>query len=77
LRDGKQRILRPHLSWKTRIMMDIVTENWAELALALITFLSTYTALTASSKDDKILAIAKRVIQAIVFGSVVKDKVKK
>lgn len=57
--------------------MDIITENWAELALALITFLSTYTALTASEKDDKLLAVLKRVIQAIVFGSVVKDKIKK
>lgn len=58
-------------------MMEIVTENWAELALALITFLSTYTALTETEKDDKILAIAKRIIQAIVFGSVVKNKVTK
>lgn len=58
-------------------MMEIVTENWAEIALALITFLSTYTALTETEKDDKILAIAKRIIQAIVFGSVVKDKVTK
>ena len=57
--------------------MDIIIENWAEIALALITFLSTYTALTETEKDDKILAIAKRIIQAIVFGSVVKDKVKK
>lgn len=57
--------------------MEILTENWAELALALITALSTYTALTETEKDDKILAIAKRIIQAIVFGSVVKDKVSK
>lgn len=57
--------------------MDIITENWAELALALITFLSTWTALTESEKDDKLLAVLKRIIQAIVFGSVVKDKVKK
>ena len=57
--------------------MDIITQNWAELALALITALSTYTALTETEKDDKILAIAKRIIQAIVFGSVVKSKVKK
>jgi hypothetical protein len=57
--------------------MELFTENWAELALALITFLSTYTALTETEKDDKLLAILKRVIQAIVFGSVVKEKVKK
>jgi len=57
--------------------MELIFDNWAEIALALITFLSTYTALTETEKDDKILAILKRVIQAIVFGSVVKDKVKK
>jgi hypothetical protein len=57
--------------------MELLTENWAEIALALIAFLSTYTALTETEKDDKILAIAKRIIQAIVFGSVVKSKIKK
>ena len=57
--------------------MELLTENWAEIALALIAFLSTYTALTETEKDDKILAIAKRIIQAIVFGSVVKSKVSK
>lgn len=57
--------------------MELITENWSTLALALITFLSTYTALTETKKDDRILAILKRVIQAVVFGSVVKDKVTK
>lgn len=57
--------------------MDIITQNWAELTLALITALSSYTALTATEKDDKILAVAKRIVQAIVFGSVVKNKVTK
>ena len=57
--------------------MELFIDNWAELALALITALSTYTALTETDKDDKILAIAKRIIQAIVFGSVVKDKMRK
>ena len=59
------------------IDMEIITENWSELALALITFLSSYTALTETKKDDKILDVSKRIIQAIVFGSVVKDKIKK
>jgi len=57
--------------------MDILLENWSELVLALISALSTYTALTETKKDDKILAIAKRIIQAIVLGSVVKNKVSK
>jgi len=47
------------------------------LLLALIGALSTYTALTETEADDKILDIAKRIVQAIVFGSVVKSKVTK
>ena len=35
--------------------MELLTENWAEIALALITFLSTYTALTETEKDDDAL----------------------
>jgi len=57
--------------------MDIIIENWSELLLALIGALSTYTALTETEADDKILDIAKRIVQAIVFGSVVKSKVTK
>lgn len=49
-------------------MTDLLTAYWAELALALITFLSTYTALTETEKDDKILDTLKRVIQAVVLG---------
>lgn len=49
-------------------MSSLLTTYWAELALALITFLSTYTALTETEKDDKVLDTLKRVIQAIVLG---------
>lgn len=49
-------------------MSDLILNNWSELLLALISALSTYTALTETEKDDKALNILTRVIQAIVFG---------
>lgn len=48
--------------------MDFLTTNWKELLLALITFLGTYTALTETKKDDSVLDIIKRIIDAIIFG---------
>ena len=54
--------------------MEFIQNNWVELLLALITFGSTYTALTATKKDDEILDIIKRVFNAIVFGSSTCDK---
>lgn len=48
--------------------MEFLTTNWVELLLALITFLGTYTALTETTKDDKILDIVKRILNAVVFG---------
>jgi hypothetical protein len=49
-------------------MWDFFAENWAELLLALITFLGTFTALTETKKDDAILDIAKRILNAVFFG---------
>lgn len=54
--------------------MDLITNNWAELLLALIAFLSTYTALTETDKDDKALDIAKRIVLAILAGTTGKNK---
>jgi|TARA_R110000751_G_scaffold59335_1_gene124594 hypothetical protein len=48
--------------------MEFITANWATLALALITFLGSYTALTESTKDDKIVNVLSRILQAVVFG---------
>ena len=48
--------------------MEFLTTNWAELLLALITFLGTYTALTETTKDDRILDIIKRILSAVVLG---------
>lgn len=48
--------------------MEFLTTNWVELTLALITFLGSYTALTETTKDDSVLDIVKRILNAIVFG---------
>ena len=48
--------------------MEFLTTNWVELLLALITFLGTYTALTETTKDDRILDVIKRILSAVVLG---------
>lgn len=48
--------------------MEFITENWATLALAAITFLGSYTALTETKKDDRIVNVLSRILQAVVFG---------
>jgi hypothetical protein len=48
--------------------MEFFTTNWVELLLALITFFGTYTALTETTKDDRILDIIKRILSAVVLG---------
>ena len=41
---------------------------WAEIALAILTAAGTVTALTESTKDDKVVDVLKRIINAIVLG---------
>ena len=48
--------------------MEFLQENWAELALALITLAGTITALTESEKDDKFVDVLKRILDAVVMG---------
>ena len=48
--------------------MEFLTTNWLELILASITFLGTYTALTETTKDDRILDIIKRIFNAVILG---------
>tara|TARA_R110002124_G_scaffold94287_3_gene238145 strand:+ start:1063 stop:1218 length:156 start_codon:yes stop_codon:yes gene_type:complete len=48
--------------------MEFFTTNWVELLLAAITFLGTYTALTETTKDDKLLDIVRRVLNAVILG---------
>jgi|TARA_R110000782_G_scaffold131795_2_gene223675 hypothetical protein len=48
--------------------MEFLTNHWAEVALAIITAAGTLTALTETKKDDRIVNILSRILQAIVFG---------
>lgn len=48
--------------------MELLTNHWAEIALAIITCLGSVTAITESTKDDKIVNVLSRILQAIVFG---------
>ena len=48
--------------------MEFFTTHRAELLLALITFLGTYTALTETTKDDRILDIVQRILNAVILG---------
>ena len=49
-------------------MMEFLTTNWAELALATLTLLGTLSALTESTKDDRIVDVLSRIVNAVVFG---------
>lgn len=48
--------------------MDFIIDNWAELALAIITAAGTITALTESEKDDNVVSVLKRILDAVVLG---------
>jgi hypothetical protein len=48
--------------------MEFITTNWLELILAAITFLGTYTALTETTKDDRLLDIIRRIFNAVILG---------
>jgi hypothetical protein len=48
--------------------MEFFITNWVELLLAAITFLGTYTALTETTKDDKLLDIVRRILNAVILG---------
>ena len=48
--------------------MEFFTENWAEIALAVIALAVTITGLTESTEDDKIVDVLRRIVNAIVFG---------
>tara|TARA_R110002072_G_scaffold168846_1_gene322494 strand:+ start:933 stop:1094 length:162 start_codon:yes stop_codon:yes gene_type:complete len=48
--------------------MEFLTNNWAVIALALISAAGTITALTETKKDDNIINVLKRILEAIVIG---------
>lgn len=49
-------------------MMEFIFKNWAEIALALIAAAGTITALTETEKDDSIVDLIKRILQAVILG---------
>ena len=48
--------------------MEFILENWAALALALITAAGTVTALTETTKDDTVVAVLARILNAVILG---------
>jgi hypothetical protein len=48
--------------------MEFITNNWAEIALAIITAAGTITALTETTKDDSIVDLLKRILNAVILG---------
>jgi hypothetical protein len=48
--------------------MEFILDNWAELALILITAAGSITALTESEKDDTIVDVLKRILNAVILG---------
>lgn len=48
--------------------MELLRMYWAEIALAIITAAGTITALTETEKDDKVVDILRRILNAIVLG---------
>jgi hypothetical protein len=48
--------------------MDFIKEHWAEILLALIAAAGTITALTETTKDDGIVDLLKRIVNAVIMG---------
>ncbi len=48
--------------------METITTNWAEITLAILTAAGTITALSETEKDDKVIDIAKRILNAVILG---------
>lgn len=48
--------------------MEFLFENWSAIALAILSALGTITALTETEKDDTVVNVLTRIVQAIVFG---------
>jgi hypothetical protein len=48
--------------------MEFVIAYWSELALTVITAAGSITALTETKKDDNVVNVLKRILQAVVLG---------
>ena len=49
-------------------MKELLMTYWAEIALAILTAAGTITAPTETEKDDKVVDVLKRIINAVVLG---------
>lgn len=49
-------------------MWDFLITHWATIALAVVGAMGTITALTNSTKDDTVMDILKRILNAVVMG---------
>jgi hypothetical protein len=49
-------------------MEGFIQNSWAEIALAILTAAGTITALTESKKDDRVVDVLKRIVNAVVLG---------
>ena len=61
-------IYRTGKSKKHNNTNDLIAHYWAEIALAVLTAAGTITALTETEKDDKVVDILKRIVNAVVLG---------
>ncbi len=48
--------------------MNFLTQFWSEILLAIITAAGTITAFTETEKDDKVVNILSRILNAVVMG---------
>jgi len=55
-------------------MNNFFLENWDEICLIVITAAGSYTALTESTRDDKIVDVLKRILNAVVLGRSKRNK---
>jgi len=49
-------------------MKELFFTYWAEIVLAILTCAGTITALTETEKDDKVVDVLKRIVNAVVLG---------
>jgi len=49
-------------------MNELITQYWAEIALAILTAAGTISAITESERDDKIVDVLKRIVNAVILG---------
>jgi len=62
------RTCRTGRSKKHNNMNELFAQYWAEITLAILTAAGTITAITETEKDDKVIDVLKRIVNAVVLG---------